>query len=126
MKIAKYFCVGSIAAIVDIALFAIFASYMQFNYMTVAIFSFILATLINHYLSIRYVFESGIRFKQGHELILIFIVSGVGLALNTLALFIQIEYLELNKINAKIVATGVVFLWNYALRANYIFDKNIP
>ena len=54
MKIIKYFFVGAAAALTDISLFYIFAKLLGYNYLIVAFFSFITATLVNYILSIKY------------------------------------------------------------------------
>lgn len=121
MRIFRYFCVGGIAATVDIGLYAIFAYLLEFNYLLVAACSFFLATLVNYLLSIRYVFTSGMRFAMRDEILLIFVVSGIGLLVNQVILYISVEYLLLDKLLAKLLATAAVFLWNYLCRARYVF-----
>ena len=59
MKIVKYFFVGGTAAAVDIVIFSIFAGYFGLPWIPVSIFTFILATFISYFLSIRFVFQSG-------------------------------------------------------------------
>lgn len=121
MKIIKYFFVGGVAAAVDIGLFAIFAKWLGYHYLVVGTTSFVVATLVNYLLSIRHVFESGVRFSKHHEIVLIYVVSAVGLGVNLLALYICIDGIEMELMMSKIVANGVVFFWNYLARRNYIF-----
>ena len=128
MKLIRYFIVGGIAAVVDISLFAIFAYILGYNYLVVAACSFILATLVNYFLSIRFVFISGVRFPPQHEVLLVFIISSAGLLINQLILFILVEYMVMDKMAAKLIATASVFLWNYLCRSQFVFNvkKEIP
>lgn len=121
MIIVRYFFVGGVAAAVDISLFAIFAVWLGFDYLLVGPCSFVLATLVNYALSIRFVFESGVRFSQRHEVLIVFLVSGVGLLVNQGVLYFGVDMLELNKLIAKLGATATVFLWNYWARAHFVF-----
>lgn len=121
MRIVKYFFVGGTAAVVDIGLFAIFAGYLGLPWIPVSIATFILATLVNYLLSIRFVFESGVRHQKHVELAGVFVVSGLALLVNQLALYIAIELLGLQLIISKIIATGVVFFWNYYGRSKFVF-----
>ena len=121
MKIVKYFLVGGSAAIVDISLFVIFAKFLQYNYLLVGLFSFIIATLVNYILSIKYVFESGAKHTQKKELALVYFVSAVGLLFNLLILYISIDILALEMVISKLLATGIVFFWNYLIRKYFIF-----
>lgn len=86
MKIARYFIVGGMAATVDISCFFLFTSILSIGWFQSSLASFILATLFNYFLSIKYVFRSGIRFQKHHEVLLIFLVSGTGLVINQLIL----------------------------------------
>ena len=124
MKIIKYFFVGGTAAALDISIFFVFVQKLGYNYLIIAPIGFTLATLLNYYLSIQVVFQKGIRFSPRAELLAIFIVSVIALAINQLCLFISIDILHLNKMLSKVGATGVVFFWNYFLRNNYVFKAS--
>ena len=91
MKIVRYFFVGGAAATVDIGLFFLFAKLLGYNYLVVACVGFTLATAVNYYLSIRFVFRSGARFTRRTELAFIYIVSLLGLALNQAILFALVD-----------------------------------
>ena len=121
MRIVRYFFVGAAAAAVDIGLFTVFARLLGYNYLAVAGCTFVVATLVNYSLSVRHVFASGTRFGRSLEVALVFAVSAIGLAINQGVLFVAVERLGLDLVLSKILATGVVFFWNYQLRANFVF-----
>jgi len=120
-RVAQYFGVGAAAAAVDISLFTLFARQLGYNYLVVGFFTFILATCVSYVLSVRYVFESGVRFERAHEIMLVFGVSTVGLAINQVILYIAVGKLNVDLLLAKLVATGVVFGWNYLARSRFVF-----
>ena len=120
-RIARYFFVGGVAACVDIGLFMLGASVLGLPYLRVGAFSFILATLVNYFLSVRIVFVSGVRFTKRWEIVMVFVVSAVGLGLNQLILAYGVETVHLALLAAKLVATGVVFSWNYLARRFIVF-----
>lgn len=121
MKIARYFFVGGLAAAVDIGIFTVAVKVFEFDWFYVALFSFVLATALNYILSIRYVFESGVRFEKKVEVSLVFLVSGIGLVINQSVLWLQIEAAGIDEVLSKLLATGTVFLWNYMARSQFIF-----
>lgn len=121
MRIFKYFLVGGTAAVVDIGLFSLFAIYLGWNYLAVGAASFLVATYVNYELSIRHVFQSGARFARNTEILAVFVVSGIGLILNQLVLYMCVDWLEIHKFLAKLCATGSVFFWNYLARARFVF-----
>jgi putative flippase GtrA len=119
--IARYFAVGGAAASVDIGLFMLFAQYLGLPYLRVAAGSFVAATLVNYFLSVRFVFVSGARFRRRWEIAMVFAVSAIGLAVNQLMLSAGIEIAGLSLLYSKLVATGTVFFWNYFARRIFIF-----
>jgi len=123
MRIVRYFFVGGVAATVDIGIFAVAVKGFGLGWFFVALFSFVLATAVNYLLSVRYVFESGVRFKKKAEVSLVFLVSGIGLFINQCVLWLLIEAAGIDEVLSKLLATGTVFLWNYAARSRYIFKE---
>lgn len=119
--LARYFLVGGFAAAIDIGLFLLFAQYLGLPYLRVAAASFVVATLANYWLGIRFVFVSGQRFRRRWELALVFAVSLAGLAFNALILWLCVEALHFGLLAAKLTATGVVFFWNFLARRILIF-----
>jgi putative flippase GtrA len=121
MKIFRYAAVGGAAALIDFLLFAVFAKVLGFNYLLIGAAGFIIATTVNYFLSIRYVFKSGVRFVLHKEISLVFIISLVGLGLNQLVLYIGIGTLGWEMLFVKVCATGSVFFWNFGARSYFIF-----
>ena len=121
MKIFRYFGVGAIAAIVDFLIFAVFAKLLNFNYLAVGAVGFIIATAINYFLSVRFVFESGVRFGFRKEISLVFLISFIGLGINQAVLYFGIGILGWEMLFIKLCATGSVFFWNFGARSEFIF-----
>jgi putative flippase GtrA len=121
MKIIKYFFVGGTAASIDIGLFIFFTTYMNLPWLPVSICTFILATFVNYLLSIQFVFVSGIRYKKRIEILGVFTISGIALLINQFILYLAIEIFEFPLLVSKVIATGMVFFWNYFGRAKVIF-----
>jgi putative flippase GtrA len=121
MRIVRYLFVGGAAAFVDIGLFTVFARLLGYDYLIVAACTFIVATGVNYGLSVRHVFESRVRFSRPYEVALVFAVSAIGLGINQGVLFVAVNKLGNELVISKAVATGVVFFWNYLIRANFVF-----
>lgn len=122
MKVIKYFFVGGVAAFFDISVFSIFTIYLGYPWIPVSIATFIIATLINYYLSINFVFISGEKFPVKQEILLVFLVSSIGIIINVLILWLLIEVFDFHLLLSKVISSGCVFLWNYLLRYKYIFS----
>jgi putative flippase GtrA len=120
-KLLQYFVVGGSSAILDFLIFYILTSFIQIHWSISALISFSIATALNYYLCISFVFVQSSRFKKHQEVILVYFVSGIGLTLNLLCLYLLIELLNTHLLISKIVATGSVFIWNFLIRNNFIF-----
>jgi putative flippase GtrA len=123
INIIKYFFVGGSAAIVDVGLFFIFAKYLGYPYLFVGFITFIIATFVNYYLSIKFVFRSESRFQKRKEIFLIYTVSAISLSLNLILLYCFHEILFFDIGLSKIVVTGLLFFFNYSIRRFFIFAK---
>jgi putative flippase GtrA len=117
----RYFAVGATAAIVDIATYYVLAIELSIYYLIAGAISFVIATFVNYVLSICYVFSSGVRFRRDHEILAVFIVSAIGLAVHQMVLFACVDLLAFHLMLGKICASGSTFLWNYGARSRYVF-----
>lgn len=122
-KFAGYFLVGGVSAIADFALFSLFLYGAQMHYLAAGTLSFILATALNYVLSVRYVFQSGGR-PRHQEVLLVYLVSAVGIAINLGVLALAIEVMELHPLIGKVAGTGSAFGWNFSSRYFWIFRSN--
>ena len=122
MKVVRYFFVGGIAALVDFGSFVFLIEVFGLGWFWAALIGFVLATAVNYLLSVRHVFESGVRFSRRHEVALVFLVSALGLLLNQTMLYILIDQQSLNVFLAKVLAMGVVFVWNFTARSRFVFS----
>lgn len=120
----RYFLVGGIAAVVDISIFSIFAKVLGYNYIFIGAISFTVATFVNYILSIRFVFQSCVRYTKRSEVIVVYAVSAAGLLINLIVLYLCIGIFHVEKIISKVIATGIVFFWNYFIRKYYVFNSN--
>ena len=122
MKFIRYFFVSGAAAALDFAVFALLTKDVHLAWFWSAVASFVLATLLNYPLSIRFVFQSGVRFsRKHHEVTLVFLVSLVGLAINQAVLWICIDRAHIDSLLAKVVGTGVFFFWSCFARRHFVF-----
>jgi len=123
VKIIRYAIVGATAASVDFLFFAILAKWAGFDYLLIGALGFVIATTLNYFLSIRFVFESGVRFQFWKEVSLVFLISLTGLAVNQVVLYLGIGILGWEMLLTKLLATGSVFFWNFGARSQYIFKR---
>jgi putative flippase GtrA len=120
-KFARYFLVGGASAVVDYSIFAALF-YLGLHYLAAAAISFVVAVAFNYVLSIRFVFQTG-RHSKHREILLIYLVSGVGIALNLAILAGVVEWAGLHPLIGKLVGTAAVLGWNFTARHFWIFAR---
>ncbi len=117
-KFISYFFVGGIAALVEWSTFALFNSFL--NYMLSTVIAFLIATTINYILGKKMTFKNNKQSKK--DIIGVFTVSAIGLFLNMLLMHLLIDIIKIPiNIIAKIISTGLVFIWNYLSRRIFIY-----
>ena len=116
----RYLVVGGVSALADWSVFAVMLYGLELHYIAAGTISFILATGLNYYLSVRFVFGAGSRGPR-QEMVLVYLVSTVGIVINLSVLTIGIDVLELHPLVSKFFATGVAVFWNFLARYFYIF-----
>ena len=118
----SYFFVGGMAAVVEWIMFFLFANVITLNYILSTVLAFIFSTTVNWILGRVFTFKNSKSYKNnvGKEAFAIFLVSAVGLLFNILLMYIFVTVIGfesvIGKTVSKIVATGIVFVWNFLIR----------
>lgn len=124
MEIFKYAIIGGLCTLFDFLCFFIYANLFHYNYLMVSTISFSIAVFINYFLCINFLFVSGNRFSKRVEVISLFIISTIGLGIHQAILYCSVDLAERGLITAKVIATGIVFIWNYLGRKHVVFSPS--
>ena len=118
----SYFFVGLCAAIVEWLVFWLFNELLGQNIYISTGAAFILATFANWILGRKTTFKKAAKDKRlGADAIAVFFVSGIGLGLNMAFMALFVHIIGMYPLIAKILSTGIVFLWNFASRKFIIY-----
>ena len=115
-----YFIVGGLATIVEWAAFYVLNSLFAVHYAFATTLAFILSTATN-WLFGRLILFRDSKQNTAKELVKIYMVSIIGLLMNIAIMFVAIEKLGIQDMIAKIIATGIVFIWNFLIRKLVIY-----
>jgi putative flippase GtrA len=118
----RYLVVGGVSAVADWAIFALMLYGFDLHYIVAGTISFVLATGLNYFLSVRFVFGNGRR-KRNQRIFLLYMVSVIGVAVNLGLLSVGIDILDLHPMLSKMIATGMVLGWNFVARYYFVFQK---
>ena len=124
----SYFGVGGAAALVEWAAFYLFDTVFGIQYLMATVLAFILSTTANWFLGRVFTFkDSAFKDRKLREIVLVFLVSAIGLLFNLALMYLFVTVLGMNtnilKTAAKILATGIVFIWNFLARKLWIYKE---
>ena len=102
-----------------------------------AFWGFVISVIINYLLSMKYVFERKDNMSRRREFIVFTVLSLIGLGINEAIIKVSIDVLYENIMwlknllspalvtaGAKIVATGIVMVYNFITRKIFLEKKN--
>ena len=121
VQFVRYFFVGGFAFVVDFGLLYILTEYAGLHYLLSATLSFIVGLLVNYIISCIWVFNNS-KFKSRIVEFLFFAAIGVvGLGLNDFFIWLFTGCIGTHYMFSKIVATALVYLWNFFARKYLVF-----
>lgn len=119
-----YFFVGLGATIVEWTCFYIFYSLVEVHYQIATIFAIVISTFSNWALGRIFLFRNEKKTNLMGEIGKIYFVSIIGLLFNILLMWFFVEKIMLNEMVSKVLATCVVFIYNYLIRKLYIYKSS--
>jgi len=122
-RFVKYSMIGGASALVDWGFFYVFAIILDIHYILSGSISFALATLFNYFIGITFLFDSTTRFTKQNEMLLVFLISLIGLAINLFFLFLFSSWLLFSLMGSKILASFFTLVWNFSMRNYYVFKS---
>lgn len=121
MNVLKYAIIGGLCTVADFTIFLTLTNLLGIHYLLASTVSFSVAVFLNYYLCINFLFTAGIRFSKTVEIVSFFGISAIGLLIHQFILFSAVDLAHLGLILSKVIATGVVFSWNYLGRKWFVF-----
>lgn len=122
LQLFRYGFVAGGAFVVDYASYALTAYWLHVPYLAAAIIGFVLGTTTNYILSKYLVFTGTPKSRTG-EVVLVFVISGVGLLILEAGLYLLTEWFGVHYLISKLVMTVVVFIWNFFARKFFMYSR---
>ena len=126
----SYFGVGGAAAIVEWVCFTLFVSVIGLPYLLATVLAFVFSTTANWILGRIFTFKESANNEKNErtkEAILVFFVSAIGLVFNMLLMYLFVDMIglksNLQQTIAKVLSTGIVFIWNFLSRKLWIYRE---
>lgn len=122
-QMLRYLVVAGIAFAVDFSSLFVLTDVFGLYYLVSAVLAFCLGIVVNYALSVRWVFSKRKLASKHMEFLAFGVIGLVGLALLTVLMWLLTEMLGVHYLLSKIIATGVVFFWNFLARKFLLFNN---
>lgn len=119
-QIIKFGFVGGIAFVIDYALLIICKEIFHLSIPLSVAVAFTISVIFNYILSIKWIFKVDKSKSKKRNFILFVLLSIVGLVITELIMKIGTENLKINYIIVKVIATGIVMVFNFVTRKLFL------
>ena len=136
-QIFKFTIVGGLSFAVDFIVYGFLCNVLYVHYIIAGIVGFLVSVVVNYLLSMKFVFVSKEDMRKDKEFIIFVVLSLIGMVLNSMLLFVCIDLVYMNwiwlmqtlnrecvNLVAKIIATGIVMVYNFVTRKIFLEKKN--
>ena len=120
-QLIQYGFVGGIAALTEWMSYFFFDTVLSWHYMLATVLAFLIATFVNWAVGHYTMFRNAAKGGMAGEIIGVYFVSGIGLLLNLFFMYVFVAKINISGIFAKVIATGLVFIWNFISRKVFIY-----
>lgn len=114
--------VGILCFAIDYGLMVFFTDFCNINYLLSCAMAFIISTIVNYVLSMRFVFKSANDMRKRTEFIFFVAMSSFGLVLTEILMLLFVEKIGIHYMLSKIAVTAMVMVYNFVTR-KLVFEK---
>jgi putative flippase GtrA len=137
-QIVKFGVVGVLCFFIDFAIYTILIAVIdwQYDYVIATFWGFTVSVVVNYILSMKFVFVRKDDMDRRKEFVIFVVLSIIGCILNELLIILCMNGIydnwawlqsvctrELAKLGGKVVATGVVMIYNFITRKIFLENK---
>lgn len=120
VQFIRYGMVAVVALVFDFGSYAFLVRVADIHPVVAATIGFTLGLFVNYLLSIAWVFNQRARSKRV-EMMTFMIIGLIGLGLTDVFIWLMVIEWHIDELFAKLVATGIVFFWNFGARKVLLF-----
>ncbi len=123
-EFVKYFIAGGLAFIVDFSILMLLYRLFHVHYLMATAIGLLFGFTITYLLSIKWVFRYRSVSDQKSEVSIFFFIGIIGFILSELIMWIGVDILLLTVPMTKLIAAGIVFVWNFLIRKILLFRSS--
>ena len=119
----KFGLVGASSTIIDWGIYLVLTRFLGIYYIMAKILSFSIAVINSYIWNRRWTFRSNNPQKL-REFIKFLIIAFVGVVLNSMIMYIVVDFVHLSDLYGLVFASGIVMFWNFLANKYYTFKES--
>lgn len=123
-KTFRFLVSGGTATFVNIFSLYIFVTYLHIWYVLASVFAFLCGFIISFSMQKFWTFEDHSKENIKKQFFLFFFTVIVGMILNTIIIFVCVEYFNINYIAGQFISGALIAVLNFFVYQKIIFQKN--
>ncbi|PIQ69064.1 MAG: hypothetical protein COV91_01060 [Candidatus Taylorbacteria bacterium CG11_big_fil_rev_8_21_14_0_20_46_11] len=124
-RLCRYLVAGGVAAVVDLCALYGFTEYIGFHYLSAAVIAFVFAFFVSFLLQKFWTFQDESVDRVHRQVFAYFVIALFNLALNTLLMYVFVEWAHLGYIVAQIIASGLLACESFFISRYFIFKIRV-
>ena len=122
----RYLASGGMAAFVDFGLLYLFTDICRIHYLTSAVIAFVLTFFVSFFLQKFWTFQDDSVAKVHTQAVVYFGIAVASLVLNTLLMYLFVDWLHLWYMAAQFIASGLLACATFFISRDFIFSRHAP
>lgn len=123
-KFLRFLVSGSIAAGTDFAFLYFFTDILHIWYLTSAVLAFLIAFWVSFTLQKLWTFKNRETRNIGSQMMKYFALGLFNLSLNTLIMYVLVDFIDIYYMLAQVFAAGIVGIQSFFISKFFIFKKS--
>lgn len=122
-QVRNFGIVGCSVTLLDFVLLRVLTEHVGMWYLASAILAFILSTIVNYLLTMKFVFKGRQGRKKSEEFTVFAVLNLIGLGLTTLLMWLLVEKAGLYYMFAKVFTSATVMVWSFFSRKIFLEQR---
>lgn len=116
----KYLVVGGVCTVLDFSILFTLTHWGRVQPVPASVVSFMAGTVLNYYLCTLWIFRVRVVSNRHLEMTYYLIITGVGLGINALLIWLCTSHLGYDIMLSKLASTFVTYWWNFGARKYFL------
>jgi dolichol-phosphate mannosyltransferase len=124
-RVIRYLVSGCVATATNIVFLYVFTEFFEVWYLVSAVIALILAFFVSFFLQKYWSFGDNSTDIIHKQMSIYLIVALVNAGINTVLMYILVDYIQLNYLLAQLIVSGLISVQSYVVYGRFIFKNRV-